>query len=80
MNDTDNSSKKTFGGKGSRLEHKLENPIKKCHLLDGKYFIVIDQLIVEKVMSSGIDETELYFQQELTKDGSVVLHPFKIGT
>ena len=80
MNDTDNSNKKAFGAKGSRLEDKLENPIKKCHLLDGKYFIVIDQSIVEKVMSSGFDDTELYFQQELTKDGSLVLHPFKIAT
>lgn len=77
MDDIDNSTNKTFvsidGAKNNN------HPIKKCHFLDGKYFIVIDNSIVEKLTSSGIDEMELYFQQELTKNGSLILHPFRIG-
>jgi hypothetical protein len=77
MNDNDNSNNKTFRVRdGAETNH--QNPIKKCHILDGKYFVLIDWSIIEKLKLLGIDETELYFQQEL-KQGSIILHPLEIG-
>lgn len=77
MDNTENSGNKTFVSTDAIVNN--DHPIKKCHFLDGKYFIVIDHSIVEKLTLSGIDEIELYFQQELTKNGSIILHPFRIG-
>ena len=57
----------------------LEQPIKKCHNLEGKYFIVIDKSIVEKLNFSIYEDTELYFQQGITDQGSIILRPYKIN-
>lgn len=59
--------------------------VKKCHTLDGKYFIVIDESIIKKIKSTKLDESKIvenedyYFNQELKPDGSIVLSPINLG-
>ena len=55
-----------------------ENPLKKCHFLEGKYFVVIDNLIIEKLHFIDSEVNELYFQEELSSDGCIILRPFKM--
>jgi len=54
-------------------------PIKKVHFLEGKYFIVIDETIREKLKFSDNENKELYFQEEVIDDGCIILRPFKMG-
>jgi hypothetical protein len=56
----------------------LEQPIKKCHFLEGKYFIVIDKSIVEQLNFSNQEDTELYFQQEISEQGSIIMRLHKM--
>jgi hypothetical protein len=51
------------------------NPIKKCHVLEGKHFVVIDKSITDK-LNFGSENDEVYFEQVLTSEGQIVLHPF----
>ena len=53
-------------------------PIKKCHCLEGKYFIVIDQSIIQRLNYLSIDNSDLYFEQELTADGSITLRKCRL--
>ena len=79
MDDIDKSSNKTFGTAGGNVENKYGYPIHKCHFLEGKYFVVIDGSIVEQLNFSSSRNTELYFEQEITKEDCIVLHPLNIG-
>jgi len=75
MDDIDRSSNKSFSISTGKAKNGL-CPIKKCHYLEGKYFTVFDISIVEKL---GIFNDELYFYQELTDDGCIILRPYKVS-
>ena len=62
----------------TRTKDDSKYPIKKCHRLDGKYFVVLDESIVQRLQYSEVDDSELYFQQELTKDGCITLRQFRL--
>ena len=47
-----------------------KTPIKQLHHLDGKYFIVLDESIIERL--ELLDDNN-YFQQETTTDGRIIL-------
>ena len=80
MNDIDYSGNKTFGKNTNNVKNKdLGYPIKKCHLLEGKHFIVIDKTITEKLNYFDTEDMELYFQQEVSEDGCIILRPFKMS-
>lgn len=49
--------------------------IKKCHFLEGKYFIVIDESIIKKL---GLSDYNIYFSEEVT-DGLLLLRPETIS-
>jgi len=51
------------------------SPIKKCHCLEGKHFVVFDESILQK---AGIIDDELYFLQEITDDGCIILRPYRL--
>lgn len=53
----------------------IDNPVKKCHYLEGKHFIVFDESILQK---AGIIDDELYFLQEITDDGCIILRPYRL--
>ena len=77
MDDIDRSGNKTFRIRTSNDKNKdIESPIKKCHYLEGKHFIVIDKSITEKLNFFDPDNTELYFEQGLTEAGCIILRPF----
>ncbi len=48
-------------------------PIKKCHYFAGKFFVVIEQSIIEKIRPENDD---LYFCQQMTKDGCIIFRPY----
>ena len=50
-------------------------PIHKLHCLDGKHFVVIDKSLIERL--GMVNDSELYFQQELTQDNSIELRIFR---
>ena len=54
----------------------VETPIKQLHYLDGKYFIVLDESIIERLKL--IEDTN-YFSQEVTPDGRIILKAIKYG-
>jgi hypothetical protein len=79
MDYTELPSNKIFGYAGEHIKKKDPDlPIKKCHYLEGKYFIVIDKSIIEQLGFSRYENTELYFHEEVTKDGSIILRPYKL--
>jgi hypothetical protein len=59
------------------LKLSQTNPIKKCHVLEGKHFVVIDKSITDKLNFESENE-EVYFEQTLTPEGNIVLCPFKM--
>ncbi len=79
MDDTEQLHNKTFVGNADdpHKKEKTNHVTKKCHVLDGKYFIVIDKSIVDKLYLSGDNN---YFYQELTEDRAIVLRLFKMET
>jgi hypothetical protein len=82
MDDTELPSNKIFGNtiQDVKNENKnLDHPIKKCHFLEGKYFTVIDESIVEQLNFFWSEISELYFQQEVTEDGCIILRPYKMS-
>ena len=80
MDDKEHLGNKTCGdGVRVRENSELTSPIKPVYYLQGKHFIVIDNSIVEKLKFSNIENKELYFQQEVTDDGCIVLRPFKMS-
>jgi hypothetical protein len=48
----------------------VANPIKQLHYLDGKYFIVLDKSIIDKL---NLLDSDNYFSQEATTDGLIIL-------
>jgi hypothetical protein len=78
MDDISKSSNKHFAKDTEeycdRADTNNEHPIKKCHFLDGKYFIVIDKSIIDGLYSSA---DNIYFSQELTKDRVLLLRPIQ---
>ena len=79
MNDTDRPDMEEQDHSVTKPKVKdLELPIKKCHYLEGKYFIVIDKSIVEKLCFSNYEDTEIYFQQGISEQGSIILRPHKM--
>lgn len=48
----------------------VKTPIRQLHHLEGKYFIVLDKSIVERL--NLLDEI-IYFSQEATPDGKIIL-------
>ena len=48
----------------------VENPIKQLYHLNGKYFIVLDKSIIDKLKL--LDDNN-YFRQEATTDGRIIL-------
>jgi hypothetical protein len=63
----------------TRVEDSSRHPIKKCHILEGKYFIVLDESIVQKLQFSNVDNSELYFQQEFNQDGFITLRQYRFN-
>lgn len=57
-------------------ENVITGPVRKCHFLDKKYFVVIDNSIIERI--NVFDTHNLYFKQELNEDGCVILRPYKM--
>jgi hypothetical protein len=53
-----------------------QNPIKQLHYVDGKYFIVLDNSIIESLKL--LDEN-IYFSQEVTTDGRIILRLVRCG-
>jgi len=81
MDDKEHLGNKTFGKNPNNLKSKdFDRPIKKCHSLDGKFFIVIDKTITDKLNFSDVENTEIYYQQEVTEDNCILLRPFKLRT
>jgi hypothetical protein len=79
MDHTELPCNKIFGYAEEHIKNKVPGlPIKKCHYLEGKYFIVIDKSIIEQLGFSGYKNTELYFHEEVTNDGSIILRPYKL--
>ena len=77
LTDGELTSNNIFGGMISNDNNKNQDlPIKKCHYLEGKYFIVIDHTIAERLNFYRCDITRLYFQQELNED-CIILRPYK---
>ena len=70
--DNKNSEKRSVNLKNNDVS---EYPIKKCHYLEGKYFVVIDKSIMDKLGLS--DEFDIYFYQEINGEGSIVLRLYK---
>ena len=80
MDDIVHCSNKTFGKNTDNVKNKqFEYPIKKCHILEGKHFIVIDKSITEKLNFFNSENKEFYFQQEVTEDSCILLRPFKMS-
>ncbi|MGI0023038.1 MAG: hypothetical protein ACRD9Q_09280, partial [Nitrososphaeraceae archaeon] len=80
MDEVDHCCNKTFGKNTNYVKHKdFEYPIKKCHILEGKHFIVIDDSITEKLNFFDSENKDLYFQQEVTDDDCIILRPFKMS-
>ena len=52
----------------------VKTPIKQLHHLHGKYFIVLDKSIIERLKL--LDDSN-YFSQEVTADGKITLQPIK---
>jgi len=52
----------------------VKTPIRQLHHLEGKYFIVLDISIVERL--NLLDEI-IYFSQEETPDGKIILQPVR---
>jgi hypothetical protein len=48
----------------------VQIPIKQLHYLDGKYFIVLDKSIID---SLKLLDDDVYFSQEATTDGRIIL-------
>ena len=65
------------GSEGAK-HNAFVNPIQKCHLLEGKHFVVIHKTIMEKLKPFNAETDELYFQQEVTAEGCIILRPFKM--
>ncbi len=79
MDEVIHSNRKTFGKRNESVKTgEAEHPVKRIHLLDGKYFIIIDRSIAEDLKFVDTDNTELYFRQEVTDDGCIILSPFRI--
>jgi hypothetical protein len=71
---------KTFGKNKESVEaSKSQHPIKQVHRIDGRYIIIIDQSVAKSLNYFNSEKTELYFQQEATTDGCIILRPFKMG-
>lgn len=49
------------------------NHLKKCHFLDGKYFIVIDESITRELSLSKFSDSDLFFQQVLSEDHCIIM-------
>ena len=64
----------------NRIQNSSIHPIKKCHLLEGKHFVVLDESIIQKLKFSDNDDSELYFQQEFTQDGCITLRQFRLNS
>jgi hypothetical protein len=69
--------------KDSALILKGDNPtiigkrtIKKCHFLEGKYFVVIHESIADRM---NLSENSSYFIQEMGKDGTLIFRHVKLG-
>jgi hypothetical protein len=57
--------------------NNMNDHMRQLHYLAGKHFIVIDDSIIKRL---GIDKQKnntLYFQQELTKEGTISLRQVK---
>lgn len=78
MDDVINCNTKTFGTKKEHVKiDNGENPIKQVYGLDGKFLIVIDKSIAE-YLKFDTEKTELFFRQEATEDGCIILSPLKL--
>jgi hypothetical protein len=77
MNDIEPPGDKEHEYSTAKSKVKNLKPIKKCHYLEGKYFIVIDKSIVEQLNFSNREDTELYFQQEISEQGSIIMRLHK---
>lgn len=62
----------------TRIEDSSKYPIKKCHCLEGKYFVVIDQSIIQSLNYISTDNSDLYFEEVLIPDGSITLRQFRL--
>lgn len=72
MVDSEKLSNKTFENNNDNSNDQQKYPIKKCHFLEGNYFIVLADSICEKLQFSNLAE-DLHFQQEVTTDGNILL-------
>lgn len=61
-----------------RPEDLSKYPVKKCHCLEGKHFVVIDESIIERLGIQKFEDWQIYFQQELTQDNSIILRIFRL--
>ena len=79
MNDielpTNKISVNNEGNEGIKENH----PIKQCHFLQNKWFIVIDESITKQLKFYDAGYKELYFQQEVTEADCIILRPFKMS-
>jgi len=79
MDDKEHLGNKTcVGGVDVNKNSDQVNPIRTVHFLEGKHFIVIDESITERLKFFDKENKELYFQQEVTEDGCIILRPFKM--
>lgn len=65
--------------RNSKNQNDKENVltiIKRCHFLDGKYFVVIDESIIRKL---GLSNHDIYFSEEVTNLGLLLLRPVTIS-
>lgn len=77
MKDQDNVSGSNPEKNIRDTNNPYRGPIKQCYLLANKYFIVIDKSILTELnLTESI--SELYFQQIIGQDGSIILRPFKL--
>jgi hypothetical protein len=54
---------------------KVKNPIKKAHCISNKFFVVIDNGLVERFK---INDQDTWFEQELTEHGILLrIHRLK---
>ena len=80
MDDINKPRIKNFAKDTEDLSNKTDTnnkaPIKKCHFLDEKYFIVIDKSVIDTL---GLVDDNIYFRQEVTEDGILLLRPLPLG-
>ena len=80
MDDKEQLSNKIYGTGAHIVKNRdFRNPIRRIYFLEGKQFIIIDKSIAEKLNFSDPENKELYFEQEATEDGCIILRPFKLS-